>query len=588
MNDKVQKKYISGYPVSYAQRRMWFLSRFESDSLLNNSSIEATLSGSLNVAYFKKALQILINRHESFRTNFIQTDDSSLVQILQPKSQVEINYFDYSKKNPAVRTCLEEAEKERNAGKIFNLSHDPLARISFVKRTRNEYWVLITLHHIISDVWTLAFFWNELSDIYQSLVEKRQLNLPQINFQYKDYSSWEQSDEYLQACAGQRKYWLKKLYNTPTFIKLPFDYLRPRVQTYRHRLVKAKFKIETVKKVDEICNNLNITYYTFFLSSFMMFLSKLSGKEDIIVGTYAVNRDQAELERVAGILLNNIAIRAEFEKQETVKKIFLAINKIVLSAMKNKDYPFEKLIDDLKIKREAAHSPLFNVVFQIFNRDIGLLEGTFPGFKKQIDFYNSNFFQHDLVIRVGIEDEKIGFDLNYNIDLFTDITAKALARAYCLFVDEVVLKLNQPFSKIGISFKQNKPKVFKLKCNQKKPEVQGDKNNLQNIEQQIMEIWKEVLGSEYVCRSDNFFYLGGHSLKLIQVHDRIEKLYPGKSSIADLFNYYTVDSLARHLVKDKRNQAPQKKKKTKTFSALLSEARESEKVIDEVVQSLLD
>lgn len=595
MKRKVSEKIKSGYPVSYAQRRMWFLSRLESEGLVNNSSIKAWLTGELDLENFKKSIQFLVERHEAFRTNFFQTGEGEIIQVVNPFKRLSIDFHDLrSLSRKDARKMLKKLEAD-NTKHYFDLAHDRLIRVSLIRMSDYDYIFLMTLHHIVSDAWTLAFFWNELSTVYENLCKKEKIKLPSLTVQYKDYAVWEQSPAYLKQFSLQKKYWQKILRQAPAFTRLPLDFPRPTVQTYNHGTYVLHLQRDLVNSIEKICQKLNITNYTFLLACFFIFLHKINNDEDLVVGTYVANRDQAEMERVAGTLLNNIALRAFPKPAKSLPDFIQEVNRTVLSAMNNKEYPFEKLIEDLKIERAASHAPLFNIVFQVFIHDSNFLEKTFSGFKKKTDIFNSDFFQHDLIFRIGISEKKFGFDLNYNKDLFSRETASELARLFQKTIEKSCKCLNSNIKDIKL-FSTAQSECWNERLLKNVSDLLPVENSRKEIsleqkfiEEQIMDIWQEVLSLDKVSPEDDFFRLGGHSLKLIQVYDRLDKIFPGRITIAELFNYYTVSSLAKHLFAQK-NPSPKNKKlgSRQAFGDLLEDVKKDRISVDAAVDRLWD
>lgn len=593
MSNNAKKTKITGFPASYAQRRMWFLSRLETDKLLNNSTIKAFLTGELDAKILEKSLQAIIKRHEAFRTNFFQTETGEVIQSIHPTRQIKMVYEDISQITVENKKTRQRELTRDNTSRIFNLSQDELIRVSLVKIKQNKHLLLITLHHIISDAWTLAFFWDELSSIYDSLKNSTPLNLPPLPVQYKDYAGWEQSPDYLERFLAQKKYWQKVLAKAPTMTLLPLDFPRPTVQTYHHSLLKYIFSKTEKEKIEEICADLQVTPYTFFLSAYFILLHELSSADDVVVGTYVANRDQAEMERVAGILLNNIAIRMRFKSDATLDEFIVDTNHKVLMAMKNKDYPFEKILEELGIKREASHAPLFNTVFQLFNRDTNLLQKTFSKCEKKVDFFNSNFFQHDLIIQVGIWESHIVLDLNFSTDLFRRATAKQIATSYQKIIRKICQKRNIKISNLKL-FSKNEKLVLNQKVKNNYVTCPIDKDNKvvsqtqEKTEEIVKGVWCDVLGIEKIDRHDSFFALGGHSLLLIQIHDKLNNYFPGHLNIADLFRYYTVSALADFLVNERKSPDHKPKSSRIEFNRLLSAVKNREMSIENVVEELLD
>lgn len=594
MSPKSIEKIKSGYPVSYAQRRMWFLSRLESENLVNNSSIKAWLTGDLKVPLFEKAVQRLVARHEAFRTNFFQSGGGEVIQVINRYEKLKIIFYDFRKYSGKDLKNQIKTAQEENTLLRFNLSHDRLIRVSLLRIADNKYIFLMTLHHIVSDAWTLAFFWNELSEIYESLVARRKINLPNLSIQYKDYAVWEQSPRYLPQFNSQKDYWLKELEKIPALTPLPLDFTRPAVQTYNHETLVTQLDRGLVKKIEKICGELNVTNYTYLLSCLAIFLQQLNGVNDLVIGTYVANRDQAELERVAGTLLNNLALRLAPSPDKLLRNFICEANQKVLLAMANQDYPFEKLIEDLKVERAASHAPLFNVVFQVFVQDSNFMEKNFSGFRKKTEIFNSKFFQHDLTFRMGISDKKFGFDLSYNKDLFTRQSIKELAQLFQRTIEITTKNINLKIGDLKITNAKQKQR-YQEKCRQsmfssgfiKTSDLASPQQA--ELENKIIDIWKNVLQQEKIKRTDDFFRLGGHSLKIIQVYDSLEKIFPGQVSVVDLFNFYTPATLAEYLLNKKISR---EKKSTfsyrQEFSELLDQVKNRKISIEAAVDKIWD
>ncbi len=584
---EIDKRKIFGYPTSYAQRRMWFLSRLENEDLVNNSTMEAIFTR-IDLNILEKSLNILVRRHDNFWTNFVQTETGDIVQTIRKPEKLKINFFDISKEKKNTQFALKKEIILENTNKPFDLEKDVLFRISLVKFSENKYLFVLTFHHIVSDAWTLAVLWEELSEIYNNIISKKSNKDFLISkLQYKDYSTWEQSLEYLPKLSAQRDYWLKKLKDIPGLLDLPLDYLRPKAQTYNHNFLEFNFKPEEIQKINKFCLKFNITFNTFFLAGFFILLYKISKKEDIVLGTYVANRDQMELERVAGVFLNNIPLRVTINDKQNILNFIKQVNQVNLEAINNKDYPFEKLIDELKLKREPNYPPVFNVVFQIFNQDNNFLKKIFSEFKPQIEFYNSNFFQHELILRVGVKDNKIGFDVNYNQDLFKKASIDFWGRLYydlIITMTENVDCLIKDIYIPQITYKKNL--TLRHKETKKRVADKVDDKALSLAKENIIKIWEDVLGKTNIHDKDNFFRLGGHSLRLIQVYDCLDKIYPGKLDIADLFIFADVSDLALYLCGgDPKEEYKQKKQ---DCDIILDEVKSGEKSLEAAVENLLD
>lgn len=366
MRKKYNKK-INAYPTSFAQKRIYFLEKLEQGRIRNNIGAKSLFRQTFSVENIKKVIGLIVARHEALRSNFFETDDGELVQTVASKGKIDFNFFDLNALASEEKKVEEEKICQSAMNKDFDLSKDALVCFMVIKLSELEHELLVVAHHIIADAWSISIAANEFFYFSQALFYGQEPDLPPLSLQYKDYAAWEQGEEFSKKIAKQGEYWRDNLRGELPILEIPMDYSRPEKQSYEIDLISRVVNTKTHKAINNFCLENGITPYVFALGCYGLLLHKLSGQSDIIIGTFSANRDIPELDNVIGIFLNNLPIRFKIEKDERLCDYFGKIQDKILLDLENKDYPFEKLIEDLKPHRDLSRAPIFNTVFQLFN-----------------------------------------------------------------------------------------------------------------------------------------------------------------------------------------------------------------------------
>ena len=427
---------ISAYPTSYAQKRIYFLEKFEMGRLRNNIGLISRFQQIFSVEKIKDVLEIIFERHEIFRYNFQETEAGELVQFLRPECKLEFFVHDLRDFNSAEKIVQEKQIIDHAMEERFDLEKDTLVRFVLLRLSEVDYVLLVVAHHIIADAWSLSIAANEFFYFSQALFYKQKPFLPPVNIQYKDYAAWEQSDEFQNKIALQEKYWLNHLAGELSSLEIPTDYPRPRLQSYQTALVSRAIDEKLYLQIKSFCAQNNFTPYIFSLGVFMLLLHKLSGEEEIIVGTFSANRDLPELDSVIGIFLNNLAIRSSVSSSLKVQEYFSSLREEVLRAMENKDYPFEQLIEKINLARDLNQAPIFNTVFQMFNSGghNDLKESIFIKHVKDYSTFDKTLGKFDLSFYIHERNTDWLLALAYDKKLFKE---KTISR-YLTYYEEVI------------------------------------------------------------------------------------------------------------------------------------------------------
>src|SRR3989339_277911 len=352
----------------------------------------------------------------------------------RPKTKVEIINL---KNNESINNFIKKI-----INKSFNLEKDSLIRVTIVKRSKknkkeDKNILIITLHHIISDAQSLEIFYRELIIVYNAYLNNRRIYLPGLKIQYKDYAAWEQSRSNKTRLLKQEKYWLKLLSGELPILDLPTDYLRSPIQSYSCETEKMVLSKDITKKIKKLAKQRNNTLFILLFTVYNIFLYKISNQDKFIVGTPITNRNHLEIQDVMGVFINNLSIKNDLSNNAKFFDLLQRTKENIVSAAHNGEYPFENLIEKLKIKRDLSRSPIFNVMFQFDAKDSRISKFNNLKFKKipQINV-NTNF---DLKFK-SIETQKNNIILSfiYNKDLFKQDTIKNFLNIFKILIENII------------------------------------------------------------------------------------------------------------------------------------------------------
>jgi amino acid adenylation domain-containing protein len=483
------------YSLSHAQRRMFVLYKLESDSSFYNICHARIIKGGLNIETIKKSFKLLIARHEILRTNFMEISGEP-VQIIREEGSLRFKIYDLEK----VKNVKRKEEKEKNITRLitrksFKLESDPLLRVTIIKKNKNQHILIISMHHIISDGWSMNIFYRELIEIYNSILENRKANLPELSIQYKDYAEWEQSKENQKRLKKQEKYWLKELSGELPVLNLPTDKPRPAMQTYNGDTKYISIDKNITKKLKQVSEQNNTTLFTLLFAVFNVFLHKISGQKDIIVGTPTTDRGYQEIENNIGLFVNTLAIRTGLDSRELFEEFLEKINNNILESIANKEYPFEELVEKLNPKRDMSRNPLFSVLFQIFqnnnennSKTIKQLHNT----KSILKFSNNQITKFDMSIKaIETIKDNLTFVCEYNTNLFNQETIERFLIMLKTLTQNIVNNSKQKINNLEIISKQEKQKLLHTFNNTKK-EYPKNKTIQELFEEQVEKTPKKI------------------------------------------------------------------------------------------------
>jgi len=441
---------FSGFPIpqgveaedrqalSYAQQRMWFLWQLEPESGAYNLPGAVRLKGVLNLPALEQAFASLVARHETLRTVFQRQTDNSLLQV--PSDTVlRIAQQDFSTLPADAREQAVRHAASEQSMRPFDLSSGPLLRVELLKLDDEEHVLLLTLHHIVSDGWSMNVLIDEFIRCYDAFEAGLAPQLPELPIQYSDYALWQR--RWLEAGeqARQLAYWQAQLGDEHPVLELPIDHPRPAMPSYRGTRYEFAVAPALAEQLRSTAQRHNITLFMLLLGAFNVLLHRYTGHTDIRVGVPIANRNRAETEGLIGFFVNTQVLRNELHGQTRVDELLRSIKEAALGAQAHQDLPFERLVEALKLERSLSHTPLFQVMYnhQPQVADIASIR-TASGLELSMLEWQSRTTQFDLTLDTWEKAGTLHAALTYADDLFDASTVERMARHWTRLLQGMV------------------------------------------------------------------------------------------------------------------------------------------------------
>jgi len=412
---RIPRRTASGpAPLSFAQQRLWVLDRLEPGSTAYNMPSLARLRGALNVEAVERALGEIVRRHDSLRTTFAEGGGEP-VQIVAPSGDFRLPFTDLTGLSEEQRRA-EERRLVLAERRPYDLERGPLFRARLVRTGDEEHLLLLDMHHIISDGWSYGVFFRELGVLYDAFLADRPSPLPDLPIQLSDFAAWQR--EWLQGPVQQEQlaYWRERLAGVPPALELPLDRLRPAVQTHRGELARLDLPADLAARLRELARREGTSPFMTLLAVFQLLLSRLSGQDDVVVGSPSAGRSRMEMEGLIGLFLNTLVLRTDLSGNPTFRELLGRVRDVVLGAYQYQDIPFERLLEELQPERQLSRTPIFQVLFNFVS--LADLRLELAGLRVEpvpLEQADSKF---DFTLYVRELPDTLRLDLVYNADLF--------------------------------------------------------------------------------------------------------------------------------------------------------------------------
>jgi amino acid adenylation domain-containing protein len=432
-------------PLSVAQHRLWFIDQLDPNSVAYNIPAAVRLTGPLNAQALERAFAEVVRRHESLRTTF-QTAEDGPAQIIATEGAppamplTDLRAFEAGRREAEVaRLAGEEARRP------FDLESGPLLRTALLRTRDDEHVLLLTMHHIVSDGWSMGVLMREVVALYEAFAGGAASPLSELSLQYVDFAVWQNERLRGGALASQLEYWARQLKGAPPTLEVPTDRRRPAVQSFRGAVCSLELPAELSESLRALCRREGVTMFMTLLAAFKGLLARYAGRRDIVVGTPVAGRNQTETEPLIGFFVNTLVLRTDLAGDPSFVELLRRVRGVVLGALAHQDVPFERLVEELQPERSLSHSPLFQVAFATPTSELPDLESS--GLRLQPVRTDAQTSKFDLTLQVEAGDRLVA-SLEYNTDLFDAETIRRLLGHYEALLQGVTADPACPLSRL--------------------------------------------------------------------------------------------------------------------------------------------
>ncbi|RAP12538.1 hypothetical protein C2W58_03447 [Bacillus pumilus] len=431
------------YPVTSAQKRLFVLEKMTDAEQSYHMPAALKLEGAFDEKRFKKAIEQLVHRHEAFRTSFDFVQNEP-VQRIEPNISVDIETIEGNGRD--IQELMNDFIRP------FNIEKAPLLRVGLVSASVNVHYLLIDMHHIISDGASVGILIEELSALY------RGDKLEELPVQYKDYAVWSKSETFAAQKRAEEAFWLEQLEGELPVLALPEDLPRPKVQTFAGDRVSFTINGPLKAKLDELVRALNSTTYTVLLTCYSTLLSKLSRQEDIIIGSPIVGRTHPDIQSVIGMFVNTLAFRTKPAGHLTAAEFASNVHQLVLEANEHQLYPFEELVDRVQAVRDTSRHPIFDVVFSMENADIRDL--TMDGLHIVPEPFEENIAKFDLTLTGNESADHIELVFDFNTSIFQQSSIEKWKEFFLHLLEQMVSAPDQSLDQMQLLSPKQQQKML--------------------------------------------------------------------------------------------------------------------------------
>jgi amino acid adenylation domain-containing protein len=435
-------------PLSFAQQRLWFLDQLEPGSTAYLMPYAWRLQGLLDAAALEASLTTLVTRHESLRTIFTLLEGDP-VQVITPVAPVSLPLRDLTALSEEVRDAELSRWLEEEPHRPFDLATGPLWRGQLLRLGPEEHVLLLTIHHIIFDGWSMGILFKELSTLYTAQVTGQPATLPPLPLQYADFAIWQR--QWLQGDMLDRQltYWRTQLAEAPLYLDLPTDSPRPSQQTYRGDRISFTLPPSLTQELKRLSQQESVTLFMTLLAAFQSLLARYTSQRDILVGTPIAGRTHTELEGLIGFFVNTLVLRTQFKGQPTFRDLLQQVRDTCLDAYSHQDLPFEKLVEALQPVRDPSRHPLIQTMFQVNQAD-STVPFTLLGLETTPIRSTSSMARFDLLLALTSLRETLTGSVVFNTDLFAHATMARFTKHFQALLAAIVENPAQPVNQISL------------------------------------------------------------------------------------------------------------------------------------------
>ncbi len=446
----------STFPLSFAQERLWFLEQMTPGNSFYNIPTAVRVRAPLVVGALRRSLNAVVARHESLRTSFAAVDGRP-VQRVTHSLKVPLPVHDLRALLPAERDAEVIRLAAEEARRPFDLTTGPLIRARVARLDRVEYVFFLTMHHIISDGWSMGILFDELRRGYVAFATGRRPSLPDLPLQYGEYAVWQREMLAGEAREDLVAYWRTQLADVPV-LELPLDRPRPAVQRFRGSAVSLVVPEPVARALESLAHREGSTLFMVLLAAFQALLARYCGQDDVAVGTYLAGRTRVQTERLIGFFINTVVLRTRTDGDPSFTELLRRVREVALDAYAHQDLPFAKLVEELAPERDLSRNPMFQVVLHLFNapaarHETGADADPVVGATQEASLF-------DLVVTLCETRDGLVGQVEYDTDLFDRATVTQLARHYVTLLDAIARCPDQPVSTLPMLNEHERQRIL--------------------------------------------------------------------------------------------------------------------------------
>lgn len=464
------------FPTSFAQQRLWFFDQLSPQNAVYNVPAAIRLAGLLNVDALEQALNEIVRRHETLRSTF-RVVDRQVVQVIAAQQRIALPVVDL-RHAPSLDSkpfILEESQHP------FDLTQGALIRAKLLRLDSTDHILLLTLHHIVSDGWSMGVMIRELGTLYTAFVGGNPSPLPELPIQYADFAHWQQQWLQGDVLETQLDYWRQQLADLPA-IDLPTDRSRPAVQSYRGATQYLELSPSLTEALEHLSGQTEVTLFVTLLTAFQILLFRYTGQTDLAIGTPIANRNHSQTEELIGFFVNLLVMRADLSGQPTVRSLLHQVRSIALDAYSHQDLPFERLVEDLQPTRSLSHTPLIQVMFALQSAPTPPLD--LAGLTLEFMEVESQVAKFDLTLSIENTGQGLKGSLEYSTDLFDAATIARLLQHFQILLTGMVANPDQAIAELPLLSATERQQVL-IDWNQTKVDYSQKRLVHQQFEAQV-------------------------------------------------------------------------------------------------------
>ncbi|HEX6042688.1 non-ribosomal peptide synthase/polyketide synthase, partial [Longimicrobium sp.] len=445
-------------PLSFAQQRLWFIHQLQPTSAAYNLPYALRLRGRMDVDALERALTEIVRRHETLRTRFAE-EDGEPVQVIDPPHPIRIDQVDFSHLADVERESAVRALAADEAMRPFDLAHGPLLRTTLARLGEDDYALLFTLHHVVSDGWSTGVLVREVSALYGAFSEGRGRTLPELPIQYADYAAWQRAWLRGDVLEAQLGWWRERLAGAPPLLELPTDRPRALAASDRGGSVPFALSAQTTRALKELSRREGATLFMTLLAAWQLLLSRYSGQDDVSVGTPIAGRTRLETEGLIGFFINTLVLRTDLSGNPDFRALLGRVREATLGAYQHQEIPFEKLVEELAPERGLGHAPFFQAMFIVQNNAREALR--LGSLEAQALAAGEEPAKFDLTLSLEDADaDRLGGILSYRADLFDAETVRRMGAHYATLLESIVAHPERPVAEHALMADDERRRVL--------------------------------------------------------------------------------------------------------------------------------